>query len=95
MLRRKRESQHHVSDCKLGKDLLVATSGARAASAACGGLRFACNTAATFCVFYWRQVTKWDVLLNSAPSGPDYIDILGFCLHRRLFRSSVRFRMAD
>src|SRR5260370_37974867 len=38
--------------------------------------------ATTFGVFYWRQVKKFDVLLNSAaPNGPDYIDILGLCLH--------------
>ena len=70
----------------------MATSGARAAW---GGFRFARNTATTFGVFYWLQVTKLDVLLNSAPSGPDYIDILVLCLHAQLFRSSVRFRMFD
>ncbi|PYJ48582.1 MAG: hypothetical protein DME87_12130 [Verrucomicrobia bacterium] len=49
------------------------------ASAACGGFGFpARNTAATFDVFYWLQVTNFDVLLNSAPSGPDYIDIWDF-----------------
>jgi hypothetical protein len=49
--------------------------------------------ATTFGVFYWRQVKKFDVLLNSAaPNGTDYIDILGFCLHAppQLFRSNVR-----
>ena len=49
--------------------------------------------ATTFGVFYWRQVKKFDVLLNSAaPNGPDYIDILGLCLHAlpQLFRSNVR-----
>jgi hypothetical protein len=51
--------------------------------------------ATTFGVFYWRQVKKFDVLLNSAaPNGPDYIDILGLCLHvsmpPQLFRSNVR-----
>jgi hypothetical protein len=36
-------------------------------------------------------------LLHSAPDGPDHIDIGIFvlCLHCRLFRSSVRFRMAN
>ena len=72
--------------------LLVAACGA---SAACDGFGFARNTAATFDVFYWLQVTNFDVLLNSAPNRPDYIDIFGLCLHAQLFRSNVRFRMAD
>jgi len=49
---------------------------ARGASAACGG--FALNTAATFDVFYWLQVTNYGVLyvlLDSAPSGSNYIDV--------------------
>jgi hypothetical protein len=71
---------------------LVAACSARAA---CDGFGFARNTATTFDVFYWLQVPNFDVLLNSAPSGPDYIDIVGLCLHAQLFRSNVRFRMAD
>jgi hypothetical protein len=56
--------------------------------AACDGFGFARNTATTFDVFYWLQVTNFDVpLLNSAPNGPDYIDIVGLCLHAQLFRS--------
>jgi hypothetical protein len=43
--------------------------------------------------FYGLQVTNFDVLLNSAPNGPDYIDILVLCLHAQLFRSNVRSRM--
>jgi hypothetical protein len=60
--------------------LLVAAYGARAA---CEGFGFARNTATTLDVFYWLQVTNFDVLvlLNSAPNGPDYIDIWGLCLH--------------
>jgi hypothetical protein len=73
--------------------LLVAACGA---CAACDGFGFARNTATTFDVFYWLQITNFDVLLNSAPpNGPDYIDILGLCLHAQLFRSNVRFRLAD
>ena len=54
--------------------------------AACDGFRFARNTATTFDVFYWLQVTNFDVrLLNSAPNGPDYVDIVGLCLHAQLF----------
>ena len=52
------------------------------ACAACVGLGFARDTATTFDVFYWLQVTNFDVLLNSAPpDGPDYIDIWVSCLH--------------
>ena len=72
--------------------LLVAAYGA---CAACDGFGFARNTATTFDVFYWLQVTNFDVLLDSAPNGPDYIDIWGLCLHAQLFRSNVRFRIAD
>ena len=73
--------------------LLVAGCGA---CAACDGFGFARNTATTFDVFYWLQVTNFEMsFLNSAPSGPDYIDILAWCLHAQLFRSNVRFRIAD
>jgi hypothetical protein len=37
--------------------------------------------ATTFGVFYWLQVTNLDVFLNSAPNGPDHIDIFGLRLH--------------
>ena len=60
---------------------LVAVCGARGASAACGGFGFARNTAATFDVFYWLQVTNYgvlDVLFDSAPSGSNVWDL---CLH--------------
>src|SRR4029450_4378257 len=50
--------------------------------AACDGFGFARNTATTFDIFYWLQVKNFDVrLLNSAPNRPDYIDIVGLCLH--------------
>ena len=51
---------------------------------ACGGFGFARNTAATFDVFYWLQVTNYGVLyvlFDSAPSGSNYIDIWDLCLH--------------
>ena len=73
--------------------LISCLIGACGACAACDGFGFARNTAATFDVFYWLQVTNFDVLLNSAPNGPDYIDILVWWLHAQLFRSNVRFRM--
>jgi len=41
------------------------------ACAVCGGFGFARNTATTFDVFYWLQITNFDGLLNSAPNGPD------------------------
>ena len=52
-----------------------------AACGACDGFGFARNTATTFDVFYWQQVTNFDGLLNSGPNGPDYIDIVVWCLH--------------
>jgi hypothetical protein len=58
--------------------LLVAACGA---CAACDGFGFARHTATTFDVFYRLQVRNFDGLLNSAPNGPDYIDILALCLH--------------
>jgi len=61
--------------------LLVA---ARGASAAFGGFGFALNTAATFNVSYWLQVTNYGVpyvLFDPAPSGSNYIDVWDLCLH--------------
>ena len=77
---------------------LVAACSARAAWAACDGFGIARNTATTFDVFSWLQVTNFDVSLpQSVPSGPDYIDIVIFVLrlHGQLFRSNSRFRMAN
>ncbi len=48
------------------------------ASAACGGFGFARNTAATFDVFYWLQVTNYGVLyvlFDSAPSGSMFVRV--------------------
>ena len=77
--------------------VLLAACAPRGTWAACGGGGFVRDATAitTFDVFYWLQVTNFDVLLNSAPSGPDYIDIVVLCLHAQSFRSNVRFRMAD
>ena len=55
-----------------------------AASGAFGGFGFALNTAATFDIFYWLQVTNYGVLyvlFDSAPSGSNYIDVWDLCLH--------------
>jgi len=55
-----------------------------------GGFTWSRN-ATTFDVFYWLQVTNFDVrLLNSAPNGPDNIDIVGLCLHAQMLRRKVR-----
>jgi hypothetical protein len=62
----------------------VAACGARGVSAAWGGFGFARNTAATFDVFYWPQVTNYGVLyvfFDSAPSGSNYIDVWDSCFH--------------
>ncbi len=75
----------------------MAVCGTRAACAARDAFRFARNTATTFDVFFWLQVTNFDVsLLRSTPNGADHIDIDIFvlCLHGQLFRSNVRFRMS-
>jgi hypothetical protein len=85
----------HRADQTTVCDFLTLLMAACGACAACNGFGFARNTATTFDVFYWLQVPNFDVLLNSAPNGPDYIDIWGLCLHAQLFRSNVRFRMAD
>ena len=61
--------------------LLVVACRARGASAACDGFGFAPNTAATFDVFYWLQVTNCDVLFDSAPSRSNYIDVWDLCIH--------------
>ena len=67
------------------------------ACAACDRFGFVRNSAATaFDVFYWFQVTKFQItnftLPNSAPNRADYIDVWGLGLHWQLFRSNVRFR---
>ena len=55
---------------------------ARGVSAACDGFRFVRNTAATFDVFYWLQITNFDAFLfNPAPSGLDYNDVWPLCVH--------------
>ena len=50
----------------------------------CGGFGIARTTATTFNVFFWLQVTDFDVsLLHSAPNGADHSHIVIFvlCLH--------------
>ena len=50
------------------------------------GFGFTCNSAATFDVFYWLQVTNIDVpILHSAPNGANYIDIFALWIHRHSF----------
>ena len=78
----------HRGDRTAVCDFLTLLMAACGACAACDGFGFARNTATTFDVFYWLQVPNFDVLLNSAPNGPDYIDIWGLCLHAQLFRSN-------
>jgi len=60
------------------------------ACAACDGFGFVPNTAApAFDVFYWLQVTNFQVtnfgLLNSAPNRADYSHIRRSVLHCQLF----------
>ena|SRR5882724_10609400 len=73
--------------------VLVAACTARRTCAACGGCGFARNAAApAFDVFYWLQVTNFQVtnfgLLNSAPNRADYSHIRRSVLHSR-------YRIAD
>ena len=61
----------------------------------CVGL--ARSTATTFNIFFRLQVTVNldDVsFLHSAPNRPDYINVLGLCLHRYFLRSNVRLKIA-
>ena len=65
---------------------------ARGASVAFGGFGFALNTAATFDVFCWLQVTNYGVLyvlFDSAPSGSNYIDVWDLCLHAQTASSII------
>jgi len=74
--------EFRVMDCA---SLTVVVAGC-AARAACAGFGFTRNTAATFDVFYWLQVTSFDVpLLHAAPNGADYIDIFALWIHCHLF----------
>src|SRR6266403_4232457 len=68
----------HRADQTTVCDFLTLLMAACGACAACDGFGFARNTAATFDVFYWLQVTNYGilyVLFDSAPSGSNYIDI--------------------
>src|SRR5262245_29730003 len=48
---------------------------------ACEGFGIAGNTGTTFDVFFWIEVANFDVpLVQSAPNGPDYIDVVIFVL---------------
>jgi hypothetical protein len=58
----------HITPCACG---------VRGASAACDGFGLARNTATTFDVFYWLQITNFDVFFDSvAPSGANHFDVL-------------------
>ena len=67
--------------------VLVAARTARGTCAACGGCGFARNAAApAFDVFFWLQVTNFDVsLLHSAPNRADYSHIRRSVFHCQLF----------
>ena len=72
-----------MDDCRRCNSLSFLVA-ARGASASFGGFGFALNTAATFDVSYWLQVTNYGVLyvfFDSAPSGSNYIDVWDLCLH--------------
>ena len=64
---------------------------------ACGGFGFACNTPASFDVFYRLQVTNYGflyVLFDPAPRGSNHIDGWDLSIHvqmasPKLFRGDV------
>jgi hypothetical protein len=58
--------------------------GVRGASAACDGFGFARKTASPFDVFYWLQVTYFDVLFDSAPKGANHFDVWDFGIHAKM-----------
>jgi hypothetical protein len=63
-------------------DSLSLSVAARGVSAACSRFGFARNTAATFDVFYWLQVTNFDVsLFDPAPNGVNHFDVWDFSIH--------------
>jgi hypothetical protein len=71
---------------------------ARTACAPCDGFGIARNTATTFDVFFWLQVTNFDVsFLHSAPNGPDHTHIVIFVLylHGPNFVGTFAFRMSN
>ena len=45
---------------------------------------FARKTAAPFDVFYWLQVTNFDVLFDSAPKGANHFDVWDFGIHAKM-----------
>jgi len=54
---------------------------ARTDFAPCDGFGIPSNAATTFDVFFWLQVTNFDVsLFHSAPNGPDHTHIVIFVL---------------
>jgi hypothetical protein len=66
--------------------------GVRGASAACDGFGFARKTAAPFDVFYWLQVTNFDVLFDSAsPKGANHFDVWDFGIHAKMASRLDRF----
>ena len=68
----------------------MAACGIGAAFAARDGFRIAPDTATTFDVFSWLQVTNLDVsLLRSTPNGAHHINIFRFTLHGQLPRGNV------
>jgi hypothetical protein len=65
----------HITPCACG---------VRGASAACDGFGFARKTAAPFDIFYWLQVTNFDVLFDSAPEGANHFDVWDFDIHAKM-----------
>ena len=77
-------SAHRLGFGSLFWHITPCACGVRGASAACDGFGFARKTAAPFDVFYWLQVTNFDVLFDSAPKGADHFDVWDFGIHAKI-----------
>jgi hypothetical protein len=72
----------HITPCACG---------VRGANSACDGLGFARKAGAPFDVFYWLQVTNFDVLFDSAsPKGANHFDVWDFDIHAKMVSRLTR-----
>jgi len=65
----------HITPCACG---------VHGAGAAGDGFGFTRKTTAPFDVFYWLQVTNFDVLFDSAPKGANHFDVWDYGIHTKM-----------
>ena len=65
------------------RHIMPCACGARDVSAG-AGFGFALNTATTFDVFYWLQVTNFDVLFDSTPNRANHFHVWDFDIHGKM-----------